>query len=58
MRQFRGHSIPVERVIFYMGSETETSKRLRIDGNHIAPKIVSQLAMEFASTALRADDSY
>ncbi len=51
MRQFRGHSIPVEIPIFYMGSEAETSKRRRIDGNNIEPKIVSWLAMEFARTA-------
>jgi hypothetical protein len=51
VRQFRGHSIPVERLIFYMGSEAETSKRRHIDGNNIEPKIVSSLAMEFAQTA-------
>jgi hypothetical protein len=51
MRQFRGHSIPVERSIFYMGTAEETSKRRHIDGNNIEPKIVSQLAMEFAQTA-------
>lgn len=41
MRQFRGHSIPVERSIFYMAFEAETSKRRHIDGNNIEPKIVS-----------------
>jgi hypothetical protein len=51
MRQFRGHSIPVERTIFYIGSAPETSNHPRIDGNHIGPKIVSPLAMEFAQTA-------
>jgi hypothetical protein len=51
VRQFRGHSIPVERIIFYMGIETETSKRHRIDGNNIGSKIVALLAMEFARTA-------
>ena len=52
MRQFRGHSIPVARLIFYMGADEETSKRHQIDGNNIEPKIVTQLAMEFAQTAL------
>lgn len=51
MRQFRGHSIPVERTTFYIGIETETSKRHCIDGNNIGPKIVALLAMEFAQTA-------
>jgi hypothetical protein len=51
MRRFRGHSIPVERLIFYMGSKAETSKRRRIDGNNIGHKIVAGLAMEFARTA-------
>jgi hypothetical protein len=51
MRRFRGHSIPVERSMFYMGSKAETSKRRHIDGNNIEPKIVPQLAMEFARTA-------
>ena len=41
VRQFGGHSIPVESSIFYMGSEAETSKRRHIDGNNIEPKIVS-----------------
>lgn len=34
-----------------MGSEAETSKRRHIDRNNIEPKMVPQLAMEFAQTA-------
>jgi hypothetical protein len=30
----------------------------RVDGNHMAPKMFVCLAMEFAATALWADDSY
>ena len=30
----------------------------RVDGNHLGPKMVPKLAMEFAATAPRADDSY
>jgi len=52
MRQFRGHSIPVENRTLHGVRSGNKQAAPRIDGNKNEPKIITLLAMEFAQTAL------